>query len=110
MKKLMNTLYVTSENSYLVLDGENIVIYDDRKELGRVPLHNLYPKYLFLFVSKYPRLIWISGNQPGAYGSLCGQKHFSLLYDTTGKIPGENHWKSAWKCNSAGATVCQQQR
>ena len=31
MKKLMNTLYVTSENSYLVLDGENIVIYDDRK-------------------------------------------------------------------------------
>ena len=60
MKKLMNTLYVTSENSYLVLDGENIVIYDDRKELGRVPLHNLYPKYLFLFVSKYPRLMRIS--------------------------------------------------
>ena len=41
MKKLLNTLYVTSENSYLALDGENIVIYDDKKELGRVPLHNL---------------------------------------------------------------------
>ena len=40
MKKLLNTLYVTSENSYLALDGENIVIYDDKKELGRVPLHN----------------------------------------------------------------------
>ena len=26
MKKLLNTLYVTSENSYLALDGENIVI------------------------------------------------------------------------------------
>ena len=37
MKKLLNTLYVTSENSYLALDGENIVIYDDKKELGRVP-------------------------------------------------------------------------
>lgn len=24
MKKLLNTLYVTSENSYLALDGENI--------------------------------------------------------------------------------------
>ena len=34
MKKLLNTLYVTSENSYLALDGENIVIYDDKKELG----------------------------------------------------------------------------
>ena len=28
MKKLLNTLYVTSENSYLSLDGENIVIYE----------------------------------------------------------------------------------
>ena len=26
MKKLLNTLYVTSENSYLGLDGENIVV------------------------------------------------------------------------------------
>ena len=41
MKKLLNTLYVTSENSYLALDGENIVIYDDKKEKGRVPLHKL---------------------------------------------------------------------
>ena len=28
MKKLLNTLYVTSENSYLALDGENVVIYE----------------------------------------------------------------------------------
>lgn len=34
MKKLLNTLYVTSENSYLALDGENIVIYDDKKNLA----------------------------------------------------------------------------
>ena len=27
MKKLLNTLYVTRENGYLGLDGENIVIY-----------------------------------------------------------------------------------
>ena len=41
MKKLLNTLYVTSENSYLGLDGENIVVYEEQKELGRLPLHNL---------------------------------------------------------------------
>mgnify|MGYP000868197711 CR=1 FL=1 len=28
MKKLLNTLYVTSENSYLALDGENVDIYE----------------------------------------------------------------------------------
>lgn len=41
MKKLLNTLYITSENSYLALDGENIVILEDEKVKGRVPLHNL---------------------------------------------------------------------
>lgn len=41
MKKLLSTLYVTSPDSYLSLDGENIVIMEDEKELGRIPLHNL---------------------------------------------------------------------
>ena len=41
MKKLLNTLYVTSENSYLALDGENVVLLDQEKEAGRIPLHNL---------------------------------------------------------------------
>ena len=40
MKKLLNTLYITSENSYLALDGENMVILEDEKVKGRVPLHN----------------------------------------------------------------------
>ena len=41
MRKLLNTLYVISENSYLGLDGENVVVYDEKKEIVRVPLHNL---------------------------------------------------------------------
>ena len=36
MKKLLNTLYVTSENSYLGLDGENIVIYEDDKRTRKI--------------------------------------------------------------------------
>ena len=97
MKKLLNTLYVTSENSYLALDGENIVIYDDKKELGRVPLHNLEE-------------IVSSGNQPGTYGCLCRTKYFSVLHDSPGKIPGTGHRESAGERDSAGTTVCQQQR
>ena len=45
MKKLLNTLYVTSENSYLGLEGETIVVYDNQTEIGRLPLHNLKVLY-----------------------------------------------------------------
>lgn len=41
MKKLKNTLYITSPDAYLSLDGENIVLYSDKREVGRVPLCNL---------------------------------------------------------------------
>ena len=40
-EKLLNTLYVTSPDSYLSLDGENVVILEKEEELGRIPLHNL---------------------------------------------------------------------
>ena len=36
MKKLMNTLYVTSEDSYLSLDGENVVVLDKERELSLI--------------------------------------------------------------------------
>ena len=32
---------MTSENSYLGLEGETIVVYDNQTEIGRLPLHNL---------------------------------------------------------------------
>lgn len=41
MKKLLNTLYVTSPDSYLSLDGENVVILEKEEELGCILLHNL---------------------------------------------------------------------
>ena len=86
MKKLLNTLYVTSENSYLALDGENIVIYDDKKELGRVPLHNLEGIVSFGY----------RGTSPALMGA-CAERNISLCYMTpqgkflarvTGKVRG----------------------
>ena len=41
MKRLLNTLYITSANRNLSLDGENVVISEKNQEIGRVPLHNL---------------------------------------------------------------------
>ena len=86
MKKLLNTLYVTSENSYLGLDGENIVVYDDKKEIGRLPLHNLEGIVSFGY----------RGTSPALMGA-CVEKNISLCYLTpqgkflarvTGQIKG----------------------
>lgn len=41
MKKLLNTLYITSPDKYLSLDGENVIVSVNREECGRIPLHNL---------------------------------------------------------------------
>lgn len=41
MRRLLNTLYVTTENAALRKDGENAVVEVDGAERGRVPLHML---------------------------------------------------------------------
>ncbi len=41
MKKLLNTLYVTTPDAYLSLDGENVVVSVKSDEKLRAPLHNL---------------------------------------------------------------------
>ena len=71
MKKLLNTLYVTSENSYLSLDGENIVIYDADTECGRLPLHNLEGIVSFGYRGTSPALI-----------GACVDRNISLCYLT----------------------------
>ena len=85
MRKLLNTLYVTSENSYLALDGENLVVYEEKKELGRLPLHNLDGIVSFGY----------RGTSPALMGA-CADRNISLCYLTpqgkflarvTGKTP-----------------------
>ena len=41
MRKLLNTLYITTPDTYLSLDGENVVALKDDDEVRRVPLHIL---------------------------------------------------------------------
>ena len=71
MKKLLNTLYVTSENSYLALDGENVVVFENKTELGRVPLYNLEEIVSFGY----------RGTSPALMGA-CVDRNISLCYLT----------------------------
>ena len=57
MKKLLNTLYITSPDSYLSLDGENVVILDNDQEIGRIPLHNLEAIVSFGYRGASPSLM-----------------------------------------------------
>lgn len=41
MKQLLNTLFVTSEDIYLSLDGENVVANRSGTAVARYPLHTL---------------------------------------------------------------------
>lgn len=41
MKKLLNTLYITSCEKYLSLEGETVVVSENNIECARVPLHNI---------------------------------------------------------------------
>lgn len=57
MKKLLNTLYVTTENAYLALDGENVVVQNDGKTLGRLPLHMIDGIMAFGYIGASPALM-----------------------------------------------------
>lgn len=57
MRKLLNTLYVMTENCYLALDGENIVIQDGEKIRGRFPLHTLENIICFTYKGASPALM-----------------------------------------------------
>ena len=83
MKKLLNTLYVTSADSYLALDGENVVILEKENELGRLPLHNLEAIISFGY----------RGTSPALMGA-CAERNVSLCYVTPqGRFLARIIWK-----------------
>jgi CRISPR-associated protein Cas1 len=57
MKHLLNTLFVTLEDSYATLDGENVVIKQGDTAVGRYPLHILESIYLFSYAGASPALM-----------------------------------------------------
>ena len=57
MRKLLNTLFVLTQDSYLSLDGENVVISRERSEVGRLPLHTLETILCFSYLGASPALM-----------------------------------------------------
>jgi CRISP-associated protein Cas1 len=69
MRKLLNTLYVTSENSYLSKDGLNVVISDEGGEKFRIPVVNIESIVTFGYMGVSPGLM-----------KLCYENNVSITF------------------------------
>ena len=84
MRQLLNTLFVTSEDIYLSLDGENVVANREKQIVARYPLHTLQNIVSFSY----------SGASPALLGA-CAEREIALAFCTPrgrflARICGEN--------------------
>ena len=56
MKQLLNPLFVTSEDIYLSLEGENVLANRDKTVVARYPLHTLQAIVSFSYAGASPAL------------------------------------------------------
>jgi len=86
MKKLLNVLYVTTPDSYLSLDGENIVILAEGNEKFRVPIHNLESIVCFGYMGASPALMGFCANKGVGLSFLT--PHGKFLARVNGSVYG----------------------
>ena len=71
MRKILNTLYVTTPDRYLSLDGQNIVVKEEKKEIARFPMHNFEAIVTFGYTGASPALM-----------GACAEKGIDLTFMT----------------------------
>lgn len=71
MRKLLNTLFVTSEDIYLSLDGENVLANRDKEVVARYPLHTLQGIVSFSYAGASPALM-----------GACAQRDIDMVFCT----------------------------
>jgi len=57
MRKLLNTLYVTTPESYLLREGDNVVVKINNVEKFRIPIHNIEGIVCFGYMGASPQLM-----------------------------------------------------
>ncbi len=85
MRHLLNTLFVTSEEAYLSLDGENVVVNKEQQVVGRFPLHTLSDILCFSY----------SGASPALMGA-CAARQINMAFCTPrgrflARVSGKSH-------------------
>ena len=89
MKQLLNTLFVTSEDVYLSLEGENVLANKGQQVAARYPLHTLQTIVSFSYAGASPALMGACASRgiglafcsPGGkfLARVCGESSGSVL-------------------------------
>ena len=86
MKKLLNTLYVTTQGSYLAKDGETVLVRVEHENRLRIPLHTLSGIVCFGQVSCSPPLMGFCAEKDVALSFLT--EHGKFLARVQGPVNG----------------------
>ncbi|HQN93762.1 MAG TPA: type I-C CRISPR-associated endonuclease Cas1c, partial [Prolixibacteraceae bacterium] len=86
MRKLLNTLYVTTPEAYLSRDGENVVVRLDNQERFRIPIHNIEGIVCMGFMGASPALMSLCAERKVALSFVSGGGYF--LGRVTGPVSG----------------------
>lgn len=84
MKHLLNTLFITSEDIYLSLDGENVVANREKQAVARYPLHTLFGIVSFSYAGASPALMGAC-TERGVNLSFCSPRGRFLARGVWGK-------------------------
>jgi CRISPR-associated protein Cas1 len=86
MKKLLNTLYVTTQDTYLHKEGETVVVEKEKKVLLRLPIHTLSGIVTFGNVMTSPYLLSLCAERGVCVSFLSESGKF--LARVTGPVSG----------------------
>ena len=86
MRKLLNTLYVTTPESYLARDGENVVVRVNNEDKFRIPIHNLEGIVCFGYFGASPRLMQLCSDNNVGLSFLT--PHGRFLARVSGRVRG----------------------
>lgn len=69
MRKLLNTLYITTPEAYLTKDGENVVVGVKEKDVFRIPALNIEGIVMFGYMGASPALM-----------KMCAERNIGLCF------------------------------
>ena len=88
MKHLLNTLFVTSEDIYLSLDGENVVANREHQEIAPPHIGRDY-------------IVLLPGSIPRSHGCLCAAGHLVGILYPPGTLLGPRYRSKFGKCTAS---------
>ena len=106
MRHLLNTLFVTSEDVYLSLEGENVLVNREKQVIARFPLHTLSGILCFSYAGASPALMGACAERSIDLAFCTPRGRF--LARTTGRSNGNVLLRRAqYRCADGPAESCR---